>query len=215
MKCVQIDYKDLSQDIHSYAMKNRIPVSGGLELTWRCNVKCLHCYVAHQPETKKQHEISFNEIKNILDQLSTEGCLWLLITGGEPLIRKDFLDIYVYARERGFIVTLFTNGTLLNENIINCFQKLPPFIIEITFYGATAETHEMITQVPGSFNLFLKGIDLLLKNKIPFRLKSILMTLNKHEALKMKKMSKKYGTSPFLYDPILSSRLDGTQQPCS
>lgn len=215
MECVKIDYSDLSQDIHGYAMKNRIPISGGLELTWGCNLRCVHCYIAHQSEIKSQQEISFNEIKNILDQLATEGCLWLLITGGEPLIRNDFLDIYVYAKKRGFIVTLFTNVTLLNENIIECFKKLPPFNIEITFYGATAETHELITQVPGSFNRFLLGIDLLLKNQIPFRLKSILMTLNKHEIHEMKKMSENYGTSPFLYDPILSPRLDGTQEPCS
>ena len=215
MDCNQIEYNKLSHDLHNYAVKNRIPVCGGLELTWRCNLQCVHCYVSNQIKSQKNDELTFKEIKSILDELASQGCLWLLITGGEPLIRKDFLDIYIYAKEKGFIITVFTNGTLLNEEIIDYFAKFPPFIIEISFYGATAKTHDQVTQVSGSFSYLFNGIKSLKKNKIPFRLKTILMSINKHEFFQMKSISEKFGTKPFLYDPIISPRVDCNQEPLS
>ncbi len=214
MKCSStpvLSYSKFSQLIHKKAAKKRIPIGGGLELTFRCNLKCVHCYAITEFK-RAMPELSFREICQILDQLADEGCLWLLITGGEPLIRKDFLDIYMYAKRKGFVITLFTNGTLLTEDIINCFRRWRPFNIEITLYGATESTYEKVTQRSKSFIQCLKGIELLLEANLPIRLKSIIMTLNKHEIRELKEFSKSR-SMPFLFDPILSPCLDGSQSP--
>lgn len=97
MKCLPIpdlSYGRFSKFVHEDAARKRIPISGGLELTFRCNLKCKHCYVASGIKANSE-EHSFREVCKILDAIADEGCLWLLITGGEPLARKDFLDIYV------------------------------------------------------------------------------------------------------------------------
>lgn len=218
MKCSpipQLSYGQFSFNIHEKAAESRIPLGGGLEPTHRCNLKCVHCYArCRSMKQERRSELSFREISGILDQIAEEGCLWLLITGGEPLIREDFLDIYMYAKKKGFIVTIFTNGTLVSKEVIDCFRKWRPFNIEVTLYGATSETYETVTQVPGSFAKCLKGIDLLLDAGLPLQLKSIIMTLNRHEVGQLKEFSESRGM-PFLIDPILSPRLDRSRDPCS
>jgi len=208
-----LSYGQFSQQIHKNAAPKRIPIGGGLEPTFRCNLKCVHCYADCEAK-KGQPELSFQEVCGILDEIADEGCLWLLITGGEPLIRQDFLDIYTYAKKKGFIVTLFTNGTLITEEITKCFRRWRPFNVEITLYGATRETYEKVTRVPGSFAKCQKGIELLLRAGLPLQLKSIIMTLNRHELGELKKFSESRGM-PFLFDPILSPRLDQSRDPCA
>ena len=215
MDCMQIpkiSYGEFSHFIHKDASKKRIPIGGGFEPTFRCNLKCVHCYATKGLKSTRQ-ELSLQEICKVFDEISNEGCLWLLITGGEPLIRNDFLDIYTNAKKRGFIVSLFTNGTLVNTDIVDCLRKWRPFNIEITLYGATKKTYESITRIPGSFEKCIQGIDLLLKENLPLRLKSIIMTLNRHEIDELRYFSKSHGM-PFLFDPILSRALNGSKSPC-
>lgn len=205
-----LSYGELSESLHKEAVEKRIPISGGFELTYRCNLRCVHCYV--EGEGNVQKELSFEEICAILDEMANEGCLWLLITGGEPLIRKDFLDIYLYAKKKGFIITLFTNGTLINLDVIECFLEWPPFKVEITVYGASQETYEKVTQVPRSYDKCMSGINLLVENDIALQLKSMIMTLNKHEVRELKNLSKSLGM-PFMFDPILSPKLNRSLEP--
>ncbi len=208
-----LDYGEFSRIIHKDAAKKRIPIGGGIEPTFRCNLNCVHCYATCESRGSRT-ELSFQEICRILDELAEEGCLWLLITGGEPLLRRDFLDIYTFAKKKGFIVTVFTNGTLINEEVVSCFKELRPFNIEITLYGATAETYEKVTRTSRSFERCMRGIDLLLEKKLPLRLKSIIMTVNQHEVGKLRKFSEARGM-PFLLDPILSPTLRQNREPCS
>src|SRR5947209_135784 len=98
-----------------------------------------------------QQELSFPEITRIMDEIQEAGCLELCLTGGEPLARKDFLDIYAYAKQKGFLVTVFTNGTLLTEKITDYWTQYPPAMIEISLHGLTKESFERITKVPGSY----------------------------------------------------------------
>lgn len=214
MKCLPIPnlgYGSFSKFIHENAAKERIPISGGLELTFRCNLKCVHCYASSGIKNDSE-EYSFQEICKILDEIANEGCLWLLITGGEPLTRNDFLDIYVYAKKKGFIITLFTNGTLINEDVIRCFQKWRPFNIEVTLYGAKQKTYETISGIMGSYNQCIRGIDLLLNAGLPLTLKSIIMSLNKHEIEELRQFSDSHGM-PFLFDPILNLGLNNSEHP--
>jgi radical SAM protein with 4Fe4S-binding SPASM domain len=151
----------------------------------------------------------------LLDEMTEAGCHWLLYTGGEILLRRDFLDIYTYARRKGLLITLFTNGTLLTPKIVDRLAHCRPFSIEITLYGRTKETYEQITRVPGSFEKCLRGIDLLLQHKLPLKLKTVALTVNKHELGEIKKFVEDELGVEFKYDAMISPRLDTSPRPLS
>jgi MoaA/NifB/PqqE/SkfB family radical SAM enzyme len=143
--------------------EKRIPLSAEIEFTERCNNNCIHCYInlpANDEEAKKR-ELSFREITDIVDEAVEMGCLWWLISGGEPLVRKDFADIYLYLKKKGLLVSVFTNATLITPKLIRLFKRYPPRDLEITIYGVTRKTYERITRTPGSFEAFRRGINLL------------------------------------------------------
>jgi radical SAM protein with 4Fe4S-binding SPASM domain len=207
-----MNYKIFSRAIHDQAMQNKIPIDGSFEITYRCNLKCVQCYAL--PLADEKSELSTEEISRILDELAQAGCLWLLLTGGEPLIRKDFKEIFIETKKKGFIITLFTNGTLITEEIATFFKEYPPFYIELTMYGASKEIYESITRVRGSYEKYKNGIALLKKFKIPFRLKTLLMKLNEHELPGMEEFAKEIGVE-FTFDPIINPALNKDQTPCS
>ena len=125
----------------------------------------------------------------MLDELVEMGCFWLLYTGGEIFARKDFLEIYTYAKKKGFLITLFTNGTIINEQIADYLAEWPPFAIEITLYGRTRETYEALTAIPGSYDRCLRGIKLLKERGLPLKLKTVATSINKHEVLAMRQFA--------------------------
>lgn len=205
-----IPYHEFSLPVHDKAAARNIPIAGELDLTMRCNLRCAHCY-CFQDASKK--ELAFHEICRILDEIAAAGCLWLLITGGEPLIRPDFLDIYTYAKKKGLIITIFTNGTLITPEIADYLKEWPPFLVEISLYGMTQETYEKVTGVAGSYKECLNGIEMLLQRRIPLRLKTLVTTLNKHELQMMKKYAEERGLD-FRFDALINPRLDGFKKPC-
>jgi radical SAM protein with 4Fe4S-binding SPASM domain len=205
----EVNYGEFSKRIQERVRAKRIPLGGGIELTFRCNLRCAHCYIDH---SDLQKELSYTEICSILDQICEEGCLWLLLTGGEPLLRKDFLDIYTYAKKKGLLITLFTNGTLISPEIADYLKEWRPFLVEITLYGITAETYERVTGIPGSLKQCLNGIELLVEKGIPLKLKSMILTLNKHELAAMQKYADDLGVE-FRYDALLNPMLNGSKRP--
>jgi radical SAM protein with 4Fe4S-binding SPASM domain len=214
MECeqiVELGYGEFSKRLSEKVAGKRIPIKGGIDITSRCNLRCAHCYIGGT-SLCSEHELTYEEICNIFDQIADEGCLWLLITGGEPLLRPDFADIYRYAKRKGFIITLFTNATLLTPRIADLLGEEKPFNIEISLYGMTADTYEQVTGVPGSFQRCLRGINLLLKRKLPLQLKSVAMTLNYHELQDMKRYAGSLGLK-FRFDPLINARLDGSTEP--
>jgi radical SAM protein with 4Fe4S-binding SPASM domain len=177
--------------------RQRIPFSGGISLTHRCNLACLHCYAKEGTESREDYgpELSTEQWKKIISEIKDAGCLYLLLTGGEPLIRDDFAAIYSYAKRQGFLITIFTNATLVTADIVKLFRRFPPRRIEITLYGASAATHDRITGVPGSYERCLRGVEMLLAGGINVALKSVLMTLNINEFSAIEKIAKSYGVS--------------------
>ncbi len=180
-------------DFRQRTATRRVPISGILELTSRCNLKCVHCYLGPQEEQRKKRdlEMTTEQAKDVIDQIADNGCLYLVITGGDPMVRKDFPEVYRHAKERGMIVTVFCDGILVTERIVRLFQEYPPFNVDISVYGATAETYETVTRIKGSFPKFLAGIDRLREGGIPFSLKTVLMTINKHELDAMRQAAAK------------------------
>lgn len=210
---IKTDYYVFSEYLHNKYGEERIPIKGGIDLTSRCNLRCVHCYIEGTP-LKKEHELTYDEICRIFDEIADAGCLWLLLTGGEAMLRRDFADIYRYAKRKGFILTIFTNATLITPEIADMLRDEPPFNIEVSLYGATKETYERITRIPGSYERCLRGIELLVERKIPVSLKSMAMTLNSHELKDMDKIAEKFGLE-FRFDTQLNASLDSSDGPLS
>lgn len=177
------NYGDWSLDLHQRVVAQRVPVSGSVEITQRCNLRCAHCYNSLPLSDKEawRNELTYDEHCRILDEITAAGCLWLLYTGGEIFVRKDFLDIYTYAKKKGLIISLFTNGTLITPKVADYLVRWRPFSIEITLYGRTRETYERVTGIPGSYERCMQGIKLLMERDLPLKLKTMAITINKHE----------------------------------
>jgi radical SAM protein with 4Fe4S-binding SPASM domain len=202
-------------DFSSKAEQLRVPFSGSLDLTHRCNLNCVHCYLG--PLAKRgsaSDEMSTDRIFSLLDEITAAGCLNLLITGGEPLLRDDFPSIYTRAKKNGLLVTLFTNGTLITDDALDLFIDLPPREVEISIYGATPSTYESVTRVPGSYEKCFSGIERLLRKNIKVNLKTILMSINSHEFDEMENIAREFGVR-FRFDAAISPCIDGDMTPLS
>jgi radical SAM protein with 4Fe4S-binding SPASM domain len=210
-----ISYADFSAEFQSDSSSKRMPMYGMMEVTRRCPLKCAHCYnnLPLNDQEALHNELTYDEHCRILDELSDAGCLWLTYTGGEIFARKDFLDIYTYGKKKGLLITLFTNGTLITREIADYLVAWRPFCIEITVYGRTRETHEGVTGVPGSYEQCLEGIRLLTERKLPLKLKTMALTLNKHEIWQLKRFVEDELGIEFRFDPMINPRLDYSQRP--
>lgn len=211
--------------------KARFPFSGQIELTYRCNLDCVHCYCkglavvsrkSYVVSSKSEvRELTTEEWKDVLDILQKEGCLNLCLTGGDPLVRDDFLEIYSYAKSKGFIITLFTNGQAFTDGIIDYLVKSPPFSIEITLNGITQRTYESITQIPGSYFKVIQAINTLKERKLPLILKANCLKQNKQEIGRIKAFTESlFDKLPrnkyrFKYDPMIHPRYNRDKTPCN
>lgn len=211
----QLSYGAFSADLHQHYVGQRVPLQVSIEVTRRCPLECLHCYnnLPMGDVEARQRELSTEEHFKVLDELVEMGCFWLLYTGGEIFARKDFLEIYTYAKQKGFLITLFTNGTIINEQIADYLTQWPPFAIEITLYGRTRETYEALTAIPGSYDRCLRGIKLLKERGLPLKLKTVATSINKHEVVAMRRFAEEELGVEFKMDGQINPRIDCSQSP--
>jgi len=137
------------------------------------------------------------------------GAMWVLLTGGEPLLREDFTEIYMNLKRKGFLVSVFTNCTLIRDEHIALFRKYPPRDIEVTVYGASAETYERVTRRPGSFAAFMNGLNRLIQSGVRVRLKAMAVRSNVHELAEISRFCRERTKDYFRFDPLLHLRFDG------
>lgn len=181
-----------------------------LELTARCNNNCRHCYInlpAHDAKAAKK-ELSLREISKLADEAVSLGALSCLLTGGEPLLRKDFSDIYLALKKKGLLLSVFTNAALINEKHIKLFKQYPPREIEVSVYGVTQATYERVTRKPGSFEAFMRGVNMLMENGIKVRFKAMAMRSNLKEMPLIAKFCRERTKDYFRFDPLLHLRFD-------
>ena len=211
----QLSYGAFSADLHQRQSGKRAPMQVSIEVTRRCPLECQHCYnnLPMGDQDARSREMTTEEHFKMLDELVEMGAFWLLYTGGEIFARKDFLEIYTYAKKKGFLITLFTNGTLINEKIADYLVEWPPFAIEITLYGRTRETYEALTQIPGSYDRCLRGIELLRERGLPLKLKTVATSINKHEVAAMRQFAEEKLGSEFKMDGEINPRIDCSQSP--
>ena len=189
----------------------RIPFSFELEVTARCNNNCRHCCINLPAGDRKalEQELSFEEMKEIIDQAVSLDAIWCLITGGEPLLREDFSSIYLYMKKKGLLVSVFTNATLVGEEHVRLFQKYPPRDIEVSVYGVTQETYERVVRREGSHAAFMRGLSLLLESGVKVRLKAMALRSNHHELPEIARFCRRKTKDYFRLDPFLHLRYDG------
>jgi radical SAM protein with 4Fe4S-binding SPASM domain len=211
----QQTYGAFSADLHQRQSGQRAPLQVSIEVTRRCPLECQHCYnnLPMGDQSARSREMTTQEHFKMLDEMAEMGCFWLLYTGGEIFARKDFLEIYTYAKQKGFLITLFTNGILINEAIADYLAEWPPFAIEITLYGRTKETYEALTQIPGSYERCLKGIKLLRERGLPLKLKTVATSINKHEITAMRQFAEEELGVEFKMDGQINPRIDCSQSP--
>jgi len=185
-------------------------VSFDIEITARCNNDCRHCYINLPAGDKnaQARELSAGEIKEIAAEAVSMGALWCLITGGEPLLRPDFEEIYLTLKRLGLLVSVFTNATLITEGHIKLFRRYPPRDIEITIYGVTETTYERVTRRPGSFAAFTRGLDRLFESGVNVRLKAMAMNSNVLELQQIASFCRERTKDYFRFDPFLHLRFD-------
>lgn len=211
----EIFYKTFSLKTHKKNWQLKKPNVCQFELTFKCGLHCRHCYTDcyNKPGYFKK-ELTTRDVKFILDKLYNAGVIWLCFTGGDPLTRKDFLDIYSYAKDKGFLITIFTNGYSMTEEIARYLKQRPPFVIELTLNAATKERYEKISQVKGSFEKSMQGINLILKAKLPLKIKTQITKDNLEELPQIKKFLKDLGLT-FRPSIDLYARLNGDTTPCN
>ena len=211
----QLSYGAFSADLHQKQAGQRAPMQVSIEVTRRCPLECQHCYnnLPMGDQEARSREMTTEEHFRMLDELVEMGCFWLLYTGGEIFARKDFLEIYTYAKQKGFLITLFTNGTLITEKIADYLVEWPPFAIEITLYGRTRETYEALTMIPGSYDRCLRGIKLLRERGLPLKLKTVATSINKHEVIAMRQFAEDELGVEFKFDGLINPRIDCSQSP--
>lgn len=209
-----LDYGSFSQTLHRQVHAQNAPLNGTIEVTRRCPLTCVHCYnnLPMGDRQAQRQELTTDEHRRLLDEMAEAGCLWLLYTGGEIFARPDFLKIYTHAKQAGFIITLYTNGILVDEAVAEYLSEWRPFSVEITLYGATRGTYERLTGIPGSYDRCLRGVDALLRHGVPLALKTVVVSLNQHEVWAMRQIAEERGVE-FRFDAMMNPRIDCSQSP--
>jgi len=184
-----------------------VPLHGTLELTQRCNFRCVHCYVLPSARPPSA-ELSTEEWLALAREAADAGCFSMLLTGGEPLLRDDFPDIYLGIRKMGVHVMLFTNASRVDDAVVETLRLAPPRLIEVTVYGASPETYRRVTGRAEGYAEAMRGISLLRQAGLPVRLKTVLMQPNANDFESIRALVAE-GESPMRYDAVLQPRFRG------
>jgi radical SAM protein with 4Fe4S-binding SPASM domain len=200
--------RDPYEALIEHARIENVPMMAHWEVTQACNLRCRHCFI---DDYAAAGELSTAEGRDLLDQLARAGCLYLTMSGGEPLLRPDFFDLLQHARRDEFAVRLMTNGTLIGPHDADRLAELGLLSMEISVHGARAETHEKLTRVPGSFDGALRALGLARERGIRAIMKTMVTRDNFDEFADMKAMAEQRADQ-WMYDPRIIARRDGSRE---
>ncbi|MCJ7546622.1 MAG: radical SAM protein [Deltaproteobacteria bacterium] len=166
----------------------RLPLEGYIDLTYRCNNNCRHCWLQIPPSSpEKDNELTCEEIKQYVDEARVMGCRRWLISGGEPMLREDFAEIFDYITRKSASYLLNTNGTLITPSIARIMKRKGNKLVAL--YGATAEVNDAITRTPGSFAAAMRGFSYLKEAGVGFTVQLIVMRDNYHQFQEMTRLA--------------------------
>ncbi len=182
--------------IKEYAKEHKVPLSATIELTPFCNFSCLMCYVRLTAEqAKKQGEMLTKEqILEVARQAKDMGTLYLTLTGGEPLSRPDFWEIYSELNKMGFLISILSNGSLIDEAAMEKFNEYGmPYSAKITLYGASDDTYKNVCNCNYGFTKTEKAVKLLKNAGVPLYLTATIVRENAEDLPLMNKLSREWG----------------------
>lgn len=183
---VELEFQD------KLAVKNQL-YSALIELTYKCNLKCVHCYALDNDN--RLPDLTTSEIFDLLDQLNDNNVFRVILTGGELFLRKDILSILEYAYNKRFLVDIFSNGTLPNESMIAKISSFYPRSFQVSLYSHIPEKHDEITGVYGSFDKTIETLKLFKRYGVAINIKSVLMESNYGDYQGLYNLSKNIGAS--------------------
>lgn len=198
---------DVQQIIH-YTKENNIIFNALVELLYDCNLTCQHCYVDNCPK----NTLSYEEVIHLLDELVQMGTPKVTFSGGEIFLRKDLLPILKAAVEKGFLVSMISNGTLLTDEMIAELSGIPMEAIKISLYGTTEDSHESVTGVKHSFKQSLLAIKKMVHRGMKVVINCILMQDNFEQAESIRALAENLGCHYMLDFRILPKR-SGSEEP--
>jgi AdoMet-dependent heme synthase len=194
----------LVMEMAAKALKLNIPLSVQLDLTYRCNERCIHCYLDHDDHG----EMTTVEIKDLLDQMADAGVFYLTISGGEILMRRDFFEILEHARARTFCVKLKTNGVLIRRKEAQRLRELGVEAVQISIYSHRPEVHDAITKVPGSLRQSIAAVRLLREQGLTVTMANVLMVQNAADYQGVRALAAELDAK-FTIDPTITPMMDG------
>jgi AdoMet-dependent heme synthase len=194
----------LMQELGQRALDRGVPLSVQLDVTYRCNERCIHCYLDHDDHG----EMTTAEICSLLDQLAEAGVFFLTLSGGEVFMRQDFFDIVEYARSLMFCVKIKTNAFMIREKEARGLRNLMVQDVQVSIYSHRPEVHDAITLLPGSLKRSVTGIRLLRTHGVKVVVANVLMMRNLRDHAGVKELAKDLGAE-YTIDPTITPMMDG------
>jgi radical SAM protein with 4Fe4S-binding SPASM domain len=191
-------------EMNDRAMKLGVPLSVHIDVTYRCNERCQHCYLDHDDHG----EMTTAEIKGILDQLAEAGVFFLVFSGGEVFMRRDFLELVEYARNLMFNVKVKTNGAMIREYEARRLRELGVEQVQISVYSHRPEVHDAITKLPGSLKRTVDSIRFLKSQGLKVTVSNVLMTVNREDQRSTQALARELDVD-YTLDPTVTPMMDG------
>jgi len=174
--------------LKQHADQRAIPLYTHIDLTWRCDLACVHCYL----EERVKHELDLAELQDVLDQIAALGGLFMLFSGGDIFLRPDALDILRAATDRGFYVSIITHAGHITEEVAEELTTMGVALIHVSIYSSRAEVHDRITKVPGSLHASLRAISWLRRRGIAVEMKCPVFADNEGAELEIPLLAARY-----------------------
>jgi radical SAM protein with 4Fe4S-binding SPASM domain len=194
----------LMQELGQRALDRGVPLSVQLDVTYRCNERCVHCYLDHDDHG----EMTTAEIRSLLDQLAEAGVFFLTLSGGEVFMRMDFFDIIEYARSLMFCVKIKTNAFMIREKEAQRLRDLMVQDVQVSIYSHRPEVHDAVTLLPGSLKRSVAGIRLLRSHGVRVVIANVLMMQNLNDHAGVKELATELGAD-YTIDPTITPMMDG------
>ncbi len=194
----------LMSEVGQRAFNLGVPIAVHMDVTYRCNERCVHCYLDHDDHG----EMTTGEIKDVLDQLAEAGVFFLTFSGGEVFLRRDFFEIVEYARRLMFNVKIKTNAVMIHENEARRIRELGVDTVQISVYSHRPEVHDAITKLPHSFERTVKAIRFLREQGLRVTIANVLMTVNSSDQSGVQQLAAELGVH-YTLDPTITPMMDG------
>jgi AdoMet-dependent heme synthase len=194
----------LLYEMNQKALQSGISLSVHLDITYRCNERCEHCYLDHEDHG----EMTTSEIRELLNQLAEAGVFFLTLSGGEVFMRRDFFEVVEHARRLLFNVKVKTNAVMIRESEARRLRELGVEQIQISVYSHRAEVHDGITKVPGSFKRTIEAIRFLKSQGLKVVIANVLMAGNHSDYAGVMALAQELGVS-YTLDPTITPKIDG------